>query len=104
MNPADVQLLELSEDERGTRLRLRVRAAGRENAVLGIHAGALKISVTVAPEKGKANRALRTLLARTLGVPVSSIGLLAGHGSPLKTVHVGLGADELRERLASALA
>ena len=43
--------LELDEAEGGTRMRLRVKAGARRDALLGAHAGALKLSVTAAPEK-----------------------------------------------------
>ena len=51
-------MLELKETERGVRLKLRVKAGGRRNALLGIHAGALKLTVTAAPEKGTGGPAL----------------------------------------------
>jgi uncharacterized protein (TIGR00251 family) len=92
--------LDLTETEGGIRLRLRVKAGGRGNAVLGTHAGALKVSVTAAPEKGKANRALIALLAERLDLPTSSIELLSGAGSPDKVVRIPLDADELLRRLS----
>ena len=99
--PIDANGLELVEDARGaTRLRLRVRAGARQNALAGTHAGALKVTVTAAPEKGLANKAVLLLLADRLGLAPSSLELTAGHGSPGKTVRVPLTAPELRQRLA----
>ena len=91
--------LDLVEVEGGVRLRLRVKAGARGNSLLGIHAGALKLSVTAAPEKGKANKAVRALLADRLGLSVSSIELLSGATSQDKTVRVPLSAARLRRGL-----
>lgn len=99
--PIDPGDLDLVAVEGGTRLRLRVKPGGRKNAVLGTHDGALKLTVTSAPEKGKANKAVLALLADRLGVPASSIELVAGAGSRDKTVWVPIDAAELRARLTS---
>ena len=99
--PIDPSELELVEDPRGgTRLKLRVKAGARQNSVAGSHAGALKVSVTAAPERGKANKAVLELLGRRLGLAPSSLELTAGHASPGKTVRVPLSARELSRRLA----
>ena len=91
--------LELIEVEGGVRLRLRVKAGARRNALLGIHAGALKLSVSAAPEKGKANKAVLALLADRLDLPASSIELLSGAASPDKAVRIPLSAGTVRRRL-----
>jgi uncharacterized protein YggU (UPF0235/DUF167 family) len=95
--------LELVETPTGTRLRLRVRAGARKNALLGPHAGALKLSVTTAPEKGKANRAVIALLAGVLELPASAIEIVAGATSPDKVVMVELPAAVVRKRLSLKL-
>jgi len=92
--------LDLIEVEGGVRLRLRVKAGARRNALLGTHAGALKLSVTAAPEKGKANKAVLALLAGRLDLPASSLELISGASAPDKTVFVPLGPDALRRCLS----
>jgi len=59
-------------------LHVRVQPKARANAVKGWHGAALRVSVTAAPEGGKANRAVIELLAATLSVPPSSIRLVRG--------------------------
>ena len=59
-------------------LRVRVQPKARANAVLGWRGEALRVTVTAAPEDGKANRAVIELLAATLSVPPSSISLVRG--------------------------
>jgi uncharacterized protein (TIGR00251 family) len=83
----------------GTRLRLRVKPGAKRNAVLGVHDGALKVSIIAAPERGKANRAVLKLLGKVLEVGAEEIRLLAGESSQDKTVWVGLKAATVRERL-----
>jgi uncharacterized protein YggU (UPF0235/DUF167 family) len=92
-------MLELTETGGGTRMKLRVKAGGRKNAILGPHAGALKLSVTVAAEKGKANKAVLSLLADALELPTSSLEILSGQTSPDKVVLIPLSREQLLQRL-----
>jgi uncharacterized protein (TIGR00251 family) len=74
------------------------------NEVLGLHGGRLKVAVTAAPEKGKANAAVLETIARTLRLKRSQVGLASGETSPLKTVRVSdLSAAALAERLGEIL-
>jgi len=47
--------------------------------------GALKIQVAAAPEKGKANEAVREVLADFFGVKIGQIELISGQTQPRKT-------------------
>jgi len=81
------------------------RAGGRKNEVRGEHAGAIKVSVTAAPEKGKANAAILELLAEVLELRRGQITLVAGETNPRKTFLVcEIEADELERRLRIAAA
>ncbi len=94
--------LDLRETPTGTFLKLKVAPGARRNALGGVHAGMLRVSVTVAPEKGKANRAVQAVLAEALGLPVRALELVAGETSSQKSILVhGLNATELRQRLAA---
>jgi uncharacterized protein (TIGR00251 family) len=62
-------------------LHVRVQPKARANAVKGWHGAALRVSVTAAPEDGKANRAVIDLLAETFDVAPSSINLVRGVAS-----------------------
>jgi uncharacterized protein (TIGR00251 family) len=96
-------MLELAEIDGGTRLRLRVKPGARKNAVLGIHGGALKVGVTAAPEKGKANRAVLGVLAEALDLAPSALEILSGHASQDKSVRAPLPPEEIRSRLSSLI-
>ena len=59
--------------------------------------------VTAAPESGKANEAVRDLLAAALGIPRSSTEIVSGAASRDKVVVVrGLTAEEAGARLGAA--
>ena len=62
-------------------LHVRVQPKARANAVKGWHGAALRVSVTAAPEDGKANRAVIDLLAETFNIAPSSIYLVRGAAS-----------------------
>ncbi len=72
-------------------------------AVVGRHGDAWKVRVAAAPERGKANEAVLTLLADTLAVPRSNVTLVSGGGSRDKIVELeGITAEEIERRLATA--
>lgn len=53
---------------------------------------------------GEANRALCQLVAETLGVDETTVGIERGHTSRQKTLVVhGVGSDEVRKRLGDVL-
>ncbi|NCC21156.1 MAG: DUF167 domain-containing protein [Alphaproteobacteria bacterium] len=61
------------------------------------HAGSiLKVSVTAVPEKGKANKALIALLAKTWKIPKSALEIATGETARLKTLRV---ASEFLDRV-----
>ena len=59
----------------------------------------LKLAVTAAPERGKANEALVKLLAKTWKLPKTSIVLVHGAGDRRKTLHLAGEPQALMARL-----
>ena len=60
----------------------------------------LKVCVTQAPEKGKANKAIAEFLAKTLGSKKSQIELISGETSHHKKFSIrGITLQELAARL-----
>ena len=51
---------------------------------MGVRDGALRVTVTAAPERGKANRAIVAARSEALGVSKSAIELVSGETSPRK--------------------
>lgn len=80
----------------GTRLQIRVHPRAKRNRLELLEDGKLKVYVTAAPERGKANNAVIELLAESLGVAKSSIRILHGGHSRDKLLTVeGLDASAL---------
>ena len=74
-------------------LRLRVTPNAGRDAIEGFESLAddtevLRIRVAAVPDKGKANSAVIALLAKRLGLPKSSLTIVSGETSRLKTVRI----------------
>lgn len=89
----------------GVRLRLKVRPQARRAGIDGVvpdrDGEALSVSVTAAPEDGKANAAVIALLASALGVAKSAISVTQGAAARRKTVHVAGAGPALAATLES---
>lgn len=80
----------------GATVAVRAQPGARKNAVLGEHAGSLKVAVTAPPEDGRANEAILDVLAEALGVKRSHLELVSGHTHRNKVILVrGLTVEEL---------
>lgn len=98
--PAD---LDVTQQDGRFILRLRVSPGARKARIAGPHGGALKLSVTEPPERGKANEGVIALLAKALGVAARDIEILSGHTSQDKRMAVAGfpgTVEELKRRLA----
>ncbi len=67
-------------------LTLNVRPNAKENAFLGIHDDALRVSIKAKPENGKANRMLIAFLSESFKIPKSEIALAQGAHTRKKQV------------------
>lgn len=65
-------------------LEVKVAPKAKQDAVVGFEGEALKVRVTEAPDKGKANEAVIALLAETLSLPKRDIVLVSGDKSRRK--------------------
>lgn len=77
-------MMRLEETSEGTVLEVRAQPGAKRNAITGCHDGALKITVTAPPDKGKANEAIVKMLADLFQLPKSGILLKAGAASRSK--------------------
>jgi uncharacterized protein (TIGR00251 family) len=94
----------LESHPRGVIVPVRAHAGARRNGILGTRDGMLRVAVTAAPEKGKANRAIVEVLSDALGVAKSSIELASGDTSPQKRfLIVGGDADAVRRAIEELL-
>jgi uncharacterized protein len=76
------------QDGDGWVLAIRVQPNASVTAIAGEYGEELKIRLAAPPVDGKANEALVTFLARSLGVPKAAVRVLRGESSRSKTVRV----------------
>ncbi len=72
----------------GVQIRLKVVPGSTRDCIVELLGNALKVQVSAAPEKGKANEAVLGLLAARLGIGVRYLSIVRGHGAPNKTVMI----------------
>lgn len=72
----------------GELLHVRVTPRAVRSEVVGFEGNALRIRVNAAPVNGRANRAVRELLAEAFGVPPSKVVLVRGERGRDKLVRI----------------
>lgn len=71
-------MISLESHPQGTLLPVRAQPGAKRSAILGEHAGALRVAVTAVADKGKANQAIVSLLSKAFGLPKSAVELVGG--------------------------
>jgi len=88
-----------SSDKKAT-IEIHLQPSAKRNEIVGFREGILYAKVTALPQKGQANRALLELMAETLGIPKSNVGIIRGQSSRSKVIAVhGLTGEEVKEIL-----
>lgn len=90
------------------RLSVRLTPNGGRDAFDGAESGAdgeihLKARVTAVPEKGKANKALVALVAKSLGIAKSSISLISGETARKKILRIDGDPEDISKRLEALI-
>lgn|SRR5690348_3960043 len=89
-------MIEIVERDGCVVFAVRVAPRASRNAIEGEHGGALKVRLTAPPVEGRANDALRSLLAEHLNVPVNAVAIVAGEASRAKRVSItGVSAAQI---------
>jgi len=97
-------VITLTECPEGIILPVLAHPGAKRNAILGERGGVLRVAVSSPPEKGKANAAIRVVLAESLGCKPARITLVSGTTSKHKRFLIeGVAAAELRERIGALL-
>ncbi len=99
MPPSPTRGKTLSGDET-TELAVKVVPRSSRDAIAGWLGVALKVRVAAPPERGRANKAVERLLAKTLGLRPEQVRVVRGMTSERKIVEIaGLSEAEILERL-----
>ncbi len=97
--------LALQEVEDEVRFPVKAVPGSSRSTVQGLLGPALKVRVAVAPERGRANAAICSLLAAVLGIADRDVRISQGHANPNKQVAIrGLTGREVLEKLDAHIA
>ena len=78
----------------------KVVPGSSRTAVCGLLDNMIKIKVSAAPEKGKANKSLVEFLAKQLGVKKNAVQIISGETNPVKHIQVaGISTEVLLKKL-----
>ena len=81
-------------------ISVKVFPRSSRNEIIGKEAGIFKVRVTAPPVEGMANKALKHLFAKRLGVPKRNIEIISGEQSRLKMVQIqGLSLEDVSRLL-----
>lgn len=81
-------MIEVTARDGAVIFSVRIVPKASRDSIDGEFQGALKAHVTAPPVDGRANEALRCMLAERLNVPVSAVKILSGGKSRMKRVEV----------------
>ena len=85
-------------------LKVRLQPRASRDEIDGLLGDALKIKVTAPPVEGRANKAVKKLLAVRLGLPPSQIEMIAGERSREKLLRIsGITRAEMERALGIIL-
>ena len=92
--------LRIQEVDEGVIFTAKVVPGSNRTAVCGLLDEMLKIKVSAAPEKRKANQCLIELLAKQLGVKKNAVSIISGKAKPIKRMQVsGISPETLLKKL-----
>ena len=90
----------VKEIDGGVVFTVKAVPGSSRTAVCGLLDEMLKIKVSAAPEKGKANKCLLDFLAKQLGVKKNAVKIVSGNSNPVKGVQVlGISVEQLLNKL-----
>jgi uncharacterized protein (TIGR00251 family) len=85
------------------RIAVRVQPRAERDEIAGERGGALVVRVTAPPVEGKANDAVRKLLAKRLGIAPGRVSIVRGASARDKLVEIaGMETDAARRALVNA--
>lgn len=97
-------MIEITKHAEGSILPVWARPGARSTSLGPEHAGSLRVSVTAAPEAGKANEAIAQALAKELGLRKSAVSLLSGASTRSKRFLIqGITPEELRAKIKDVI-
>jgi uncharacterized protein (TIGR00251 family) len=84
-------------------ITVQVQPRSSGDGIAGLHEGRLKIRISAPPVDGKANERLTEVIASAFGVSKTSVEIIKGHTSRLKTIRISGVTMEDYDTLVSKL-
>ncbi len=84
-------------------LKIYLQPKASKNEIVGPYRDGIKVRVTAAPVKGKANEVLLQFLAKEFGVTPSSVEIVRGHRSREKIIRISASLDRELKALQGVL-
>ena len=81
-------MVRVEQDGNDVLIWIKAVPGASRDEIAGAVGDRLKVRVTAAAQRGKANKAICALLARVLGVKSRTVTLESGHGSAEKVIRV----------------
>lgn len=92
--------LKIEKIDGGVVFVAKVVPGSSRTTISGMLDGMLKIKISAAPERGKANQSLVEFLAKRLGVKKNAVSIVSGKTSVVKSIQVlGVSAELLLKKL-----
>ncbi|MHC4221797.1 MAG: DUF167 domain-containing protein [Planctomycetota bacterium] len=92
--------LVVEEIDGGVVLGLKVVPGSNKSCLAGVLDGRLKVKISAAPQRGRANESLLKFLSKQLGVQKKAVSIISGETNPVKRVQVlGVSAEKLLGKL-----
>ena len=95
--------LKITKINDGVAFRVKVVPNSSASKIVEVNEEFVKIKLNSPPIEGRANKEVIELLSKVLGVPKTSIELVSGDKSKLKTLNVPLSEEQVREKILEAL-
>ena len=76
------------EENCKTIIQVKVVPRSSSNTIISEEKGIFKIKLTAPPVEGKANKALKQLLSKRLGLPKGNVEIISGERSRAKSVRI----------------
>lgn len=96
----DTRELIVRNTDKGAVLAVKAVPGSSRDRIAGLLGGALKVATATAAEKGRANKAIAAIIAKSLGVPPRDVQIFTGTTNAHKEFIVaGLTAADVRSRL-----
>ena len=84
-------------------ITVQVQPRSSSDGIAGLHEGRLKIRISAPPVDGKANERLTEVIAKAFDVSKSSVEIIKGHTSRLKTICISGVSQKDYDALVSKL-